>query len=80
MKPPDKMYFQFYGEDLLPGQSIDDLEEPADMENITFCVDKIFNTDIEYIHRDVVKKALDRWIGKCSCSVEYTSLTVALSY
>jgi len=60
MKPPNKMYFQFYGEDLLPGQSIDDLEEPADMENITFCVDKIFNTDIEYINRDVVMKLLER--------------------
>jgi len=60
MKPPNKMYFQFYGEDLLPGQSIDDLEEPADMENVTWCVDKIFNTDIEYVNKDdMVKKLLD---------------------
>jgi len=62
MKPPNKMYFQFYGEDLLPGQSIDDLEEPADMENITFCVDKIFDTDIEYIHKDAVVKLVNKYI------------------
>ena len=70
MKAPNRMYLQFYGEDLLPGQTIDDLEEPADMENVTWCVDKIFNTDIEYIHKDVVMEIFEQLRSKYLSSAE----------
>ncbi|MCG7985025.1 MAG: hypothetical protein JAY90_20025 [Candidatus Thiodiazotropha lotti] len=41
-KPPEKIYLQYHGD-------TDPNNEPVNSDDVTWCSDKIFNSDIEYV-------------------------------
>jgi len=60
MKAPKKLWLQWYGIDLVGDETIDEIEEPIKIDdNITWSEHEIFNTDVEYIHKDVVVEILE---------------------
>lgn len=54
--PPSKIYLQFYGADKFDLKAWAFWEKPEPAEEITWCQDRIFDTDIEYVRASRTKR------------------------
>jgi len=50
--PPDTIYLQFYGDVLPDDVALPDGAEPG---GVTWCADRVFNADVEYVRADRLK-------------------------
>ena len=64
MKAPEKIYLQVCGD--CPQTDCDNCKFEDLEDNITWCKDKIFEKDIEYIRKDAfIEKACDAYCKLC---------------
>ena len=64
MKAPDKIYLQVCGD--CPQSDCDDCNFEDLEDNITWCKDRIFEKDVEYIRADAfIEKACDAYCKVC---------------